>query len=211
LDGPPPLDLKSLETRLKETNAVGFCTKVSPKNQVDDLLNEFRAFYQGQLKVTLAEFRPPYEMLLQKVLALLQDSDPPLAGAIVASREAILDVLSDPNKFAGIRRHLTFRQEKRREQINQRLDSNSLNGAFLKCSFVRRRRRSPSQRPDRRDRAHGIAMRTGGKRKEVKGKRSHRDLQGGQTLPGILERRGPGRRRETISSNSNWGLATVSS
>ena len=48
-------------------------------------------------------------------------------------------------------------------------------------------------------------------KKEVKGKRSHRDLQGGQTLPGILERRGPGRRRETISSNSNWGLATVSS
>jgi hypothetical protein len=86
LDGPPPLDLKSLETRLKETNAIGFFTKVSLKNQVDDLLNEFRAFYQGQLKVTLAEFRPPYEMLLQKMLALLQDSNPPLAGAIVASR-----------------------------------------------------------------------------------------------------------------------------
>jgi hypothetical protein len=41
-------------------------------------------------------------MLLLKVLALLQDTDPPLAGAIVASREAIWGILADPAKFATI-------------------------------------------------------------------------------------------------------------
>jgi hypothetical protein len=99
---PPPLDLKSLETRLKETKAIGVFTKLALKNQVDDLLNEFRAFYAGRLKITLAELRQPYEMLLLKVLALLQDADPPLAGAIVASREAIWGILADPVKFTTI-------------------------------------------------------------------------------------------------------------
>ena len=98
----PPLDMKSLEARLKETQAIGVFTKLALKNQVNDLLDQFRAFYQGQLKITLAELRRPYEMLLQKVLALLQDSDPPLAGAIVASREAIWGILADPAKFATI-------------------------------------------------------------------------------------------------------------
>ena len=100
--GAPPLDMKSLETRLKETKGIGVFTKLALKNQVDDLLKQFRAYYQGQLKTTLAELRRPYEMLLLKVLALLQDSDPPLAGAIVASREAIWGILADPAKFASI-------------------------------------------------------------------------------------------------------------
>ena len=98
----PTLDLKSLEARLKDTQAIGVFTKLALKNQVNDLLDQFRAYYQGRLKITLADLRRPYEMLLQKVLALLQDSDPPLAGAIVASREAIWGILADPAKFATI-------------------------------------------------------------------------------------------------------------
>ena len=98
----PPLDLASLESRLKETKAIGVLTKIAISNQVDDLLNQFRAFYQGKLKTTLAELRQPYDLLVLKVLSLLQDSDPALASAIVASREAIWGILSDPAKFATI-------------------------------------------------------------------------------------------------------------
>jgi hypothetical protein len=98
----PPLDLASLEMRLKETNAIGVLTKIALKNQVDDLLDQFRNFYQGKLKTTLAELRRPYDLLVLKVLSLLQDSDPALASAIVASREAIWGILSDPAKFATI-------------------------------------------------------------------------------------------------------------
>lgn len=98
----PPLDLKSLETRLKETKAIGVFTKLALKNQVDDLLNKFRALYEGRLETTLAELRRPYDLVLLKVLALLQDTDPPLAAAIVASREAIWGILADPAKFATL-------------------------------------------------------------------------------------------------------------
>jgi hypothetical protein len=99
---PPTLDLKSLEQRLKDTSAIGVLTKIALKNQVDDLLDQFRAFYQGKLKTTLAELRQPYDLLVLKVLSLLQDSDPSLASAIVASREAIWGILADPKKFATI-------------------------------------------------------------------------------------------------------------
>ncbi|MGH8568172.1 MAG: hypothetical protein ACREXU_09145, partial [Gammaproteobacteria bacterium] len=99
---PPPLDLKSLEARLRETDAIGVFTKLALKNQVDDLLDKFRAFYQGRLETTLAELRQPYDLALLKVLALLQDTDPPLAAAIVASREAIWGMLADPAKFATL-------------------------------------------------------------------------------------------------------------
>jgi len=96
------LDLKGLETRLRETKAVGLMTKLALKNQVDDLLDEFRAFYQGKKKTTLRELRHSYDLLMLKVLALLQDADPSLAKAITNSREAIWGILADPTKFASV-------------------------------------------------------------------------------------------------------------
>lgn len=96
---PPPLDLTALETRLKESHAIGVFTKLSLKNQVDDLLGRFRAFYQGQSETSLAELRQAYDLLVLKVLSLLQDSDPSLANAIIASREAIWSILTDRKKF----------------------------------------------------------------------------------------------------------------
>jgi len=98
----PPLDLTALETRLKETKAIGVFTKITLKNQVDDLLDQFRAHYQGRAKTSLVELRQPYDRLLLKVLSLLQDGDPELAREIVTSREAIWSILADPAKFATL-------------------------------------------------------------------------------------------------------------
>ena len=98
----PPLDLKSLETRLKATKAIGVFTKLTLKNQIDDLLDRFRAFHRGVIKTSLAELRRSFDMLVMKTLALLQDADPPLAGALASSRESIWGILSDPAKFATV-------------------------------------------------------------------------------------------------------------
>ena len=94
-----PLDLNLLETRLRETKAIGVFTKLSLKNQVDDLLVMFRAYHRRQSAVTLVELRRNYDMLMLKVLALLQDTDPTLARDIVRSRAAIWSILADPRKF----------------------------------------------------------------------------------------------------------------
>jgi hypothetical protein len=98
----PPLDLNGLEQRLRDTRAIGLFTKLSLKNQVDDLLAQFKAFHQGQSRIVLGQLRQEYELLLMKVVSLLQDGDPALASAVSSSREAIWGVLTDPRKFAAI-------------------------------------------------------------------------------------------------------------
>ena len=97
----PPLNLASLEQRLRDTKAIGVFTKLSLKNQVDDLLTQFRAFHQEGAGA-LTELREKYNLLLLKVLSLLQSSDPMLAQAVAASREAIWGLLADPAKFATL-------------------------------------------------------------------------------------------------------------
>ena len=99
---PPPLDLVSLEQRLRDTKAIGVFTKLSLKNQVDDLLGQFKTFHEGRAGTALTELRERYNLLLLKVLSLLQGSDPMLAQAIAGSREAIWGVLADPAKFAKL-------------------------------------------------------------------------------------------------------------
>jgi len=101
---PPTLDLNALEEQLKATNAIGFFTKISLKNQVDDLLDQFREYYLGKAKLTMKDLRQSYELLMMKVLSLLQDEDQRLASAIAASREAIWGLLADPKKFATLQR-----------------------------------------------------------------------------------------------------------
>lgn len=98
----PPLDLAALEKRLRETSAIGVFTKITLKNQIDDLLGQFRAYYQGRSKTNLTELRQQYDMLLLKVLTLLQDGDPSLARVVLASREVIWGILADPVKFATL-------------------------------------------------------------------------------------------------------------
>ena len=98
----PALDLTSLEERLRETRAIGVFTKLSLKNQVDDLLGQFRAFHHGESAPTLTELRQRFELLLLKVVSLLQDRDAQLAAAIASSREAIWAILADPRKFAQV-------------------------------------------------------------------------------------------------------------
>ena len=87
---------------MRDTHAIGIFTKLSLKNQVDDLLAQFRAYYRGTVTIPLAALRQRFDLLMIKVLTLLQDGDPPLAMAIGSSREAIWGILMDPNKLATI-------------------------------------------------------------------------------------------------------------
>ena len=98
----PPLDVAALKTRLRETSAIGVFTKLALKNQMDDLLEQFRAHYQNGQKTSVASLRQPYDMLVLKVLSLVQDGDPSLAKTISGSREAIWGILADKEKFNSV-------------------------------------------------------------------------------------------------------------
>ena len=98
----PPLDIAALSARLRSTSAIGIFTKLALKNQMDDLLQQVRGVHQSGRTGGVGALRQPYDMLVLKVLAVLQDGDPPLARTISGSREAIWKILADPEKFNAI-------------------------------------------------------------------------------------------------------------
>jgi len=97
-----PLDLNGLKQELKETKAIGVFSNLTLKNQMDDLVSAIRKFHQGKGKDTLPDLHRSYELLVMKVLSLVQDDDKKLASDIVSSREAIWSILADPRKFAAL-------------------------------------------------------------------------------------------------------------
>jgi len=97
----PTLDLEALKARLRATKAIGVFTKISLKNKVDDLMKQFTAHHQGN-KPPIAELRLSYDLLMMKVLSLLQDGDETLASAVVSSREAIWALLANQKTFAAL-------------------------------------------------------------------------------------------------------------
>jgi hypothetical protein len=99
---PAPLDLKELKQELKDTKAIGIFSKITLKNQMDDLLGRLRKYHQGQTNPPLTDLRRSYELLVMKVQSLVQDDDKKLASDIAASREAIWALLADPKKFATL-------------------------------------------------------------------------------------------------------------
>ena len=95
----PPLDVAAFKARLHDTHAIGVFTKFALKNQWDDLLKQFRAHHQRGRKTGVASLRQPYDMLVLKVLAVVQDRDPSLARRIAGSHETIWGILADPDRF----------------------------------------------------------------------------------------------------------------
>ncbi len=96
------LDLTGMKARLRATKGIGLFTKITLKNQIDDLMDRFRDHYSGKAKANMVDLRRSYDMLMMKVLSLLQDADQMLASAIVSSREAIWALLADPKAFAAL-------------------------------------------------------------------------------------------------------------
>jgi len=97
----PALSLEELEQELRKTRALGFLTRLALKNDIDDLLDDVRAFHDngdGQLE----DLRERFDLLVLKVMSLLQDDDPGLARRIAGAREAIWRLLEDPMEFAKL-------------------------------------------------------------------------------------------------------------
>jgi hypothetical protein len=98
----PQLDFKAMEQRLRDTSAIGVFTKLSIKNQADDLLNAFRGYYAGHVPPTLDDLHSRFDGLLLKVVSLVQNDDSTLASSISASRGAIWEKLSNKESFLSL-------------------------------------------------------------------------------------------------------------
>lgn len=83
-----PFNMHVLIERLKQTEAIGFFTKLAIRSDALDLVEMVKAYRKHMNKYSLQELRARFNGLLLKVLALLND-DPKLAKDISLAREDI--------------------------------------------------------------------------------------------------------------------------
>ncbi|MGH7209272.1 MAG: hypothetical protein ACREIL_07800 [Nitrospiraceae bacterium] len=94
--------MKELVARLRETKAIGLFTKLALKNQIDDLHGKLRCYHAGTCDSPLPTLREEFNLLLMKVLSLLQDDDPDLFRTLAGARGILWNKLTDPTAFAEL-------------------------------------------------------------------------------------------------------------
>ena len=95
-------DLDALVDRVSHSKALGFFTKLSLKQDVDQLLSSFRAHHDGSENDSIEQLRERYDVMVQKLVILLQEKDQELVQTIHDGRENLWAMLSDEEKFAGM-------------------------------------------------------------------------------------------------------------
>lgn len=97
----PAVSLEDLGTRIKQTPALGTFSKLSLKNDLDDLVDGLRG-YHARKEGDLDDLHQRYEALVLKLMTLLEEDEPELALALGRSRERIWNRLVDPVEFAKL-------------------------------------------------------------------------------------------------------------
>ena len=91
------VDIKVLEQRLKNTDAIGFFTKLAIRNDIIDLMDKIKQYRKNSnsnLKLKMKEIRVSFDGLLLKIIALLED-DPNLSRDLYVGRESIWESLME--------------------------------------------------------------------------------------------------------------------
>ena len=95
-------DRDALVDRVSHSKALGFFTKLSLKQDVDQLLVGFRAHHDGSEDYSIEQLRERYDVMVHKLVILLQEKDQELVQTIDDGRERLWAKLSDEKKFAGM-------------------------------------------------------------------------------------------------------------
>jgi len=111
------VNLDGLRSSLRETDAIGFTTKLSLKHDLDSLLQRFYEYHQGKSAETLPTLRERFAELFSLTLSLLKDDDPKLFRKLWDAQGALWLTVSDPVRF-----HAAVNGEKNDRVAFQRKD-----------------------------------------------------------------------------------------
>lgn len=95
-------DFDALVDRVSNSKHLGFLTKLSLKQDVDQLRESIRKYYDGTGESSLEKARERYDVMVHKLILLLQDKDRELAKSIDNGRENVWAILSDEKQFSSI-------------------------------------------------------------------------------------------------------------
>jgi hypothetical protein len=98
-DGDGDIDLDDLAKRVGDSKAIGLLTKLSLKHEIDGFKTDLKAVHDGVGKSTLTQMRERYDLMVHKLMTLLQAKDPGLAKEISEARNFLWAKLADPREF----------------------------------------------------------------------------------------------------------------
>jgi hypothetical protein len=98
-DGDGDIDLDDLVKRISDSKAIGVLTKLSLKHEIDAFKADLKALHDGATKSTLAQLHQRYDLLVHKLIGLLQAKDPGLAREVAQARNFLWAKLADPKEF----------------------------------------------------------------------------------------------------------------
>lgn len=98
--GHDDLDLDALVDRVSHSKALGFLTKLSLKGDIDGFLKKMREYHDKSGDSSLEQLQERYDVMVHKLVTLLQDKDQELVKSIDDSRDKLWAMLSDSKKFA---------------------------------------------------------------------------------------------------------------
>ncbi len=101
-DDADDFDLNALVSRISQSKALGLFTKLSLKQDIDGLLENVRKYHDGSGDGSLEQLRERYDVLVHKLMILLQEKDGELVKSIDDGRDKLWAILSDHEKFASI-------------------------------------------------------------------------------------------------------------
>jgi hypothetical protein len=98
-DGDGDIDLDDLVKRISDSKAMGVFTKLTLKRDIDTLKRDLKAFHDGGSQHKLEKLHERYDVLVHKLMTLLQEKDPGLAREVAQARILLWTKLADPNEF----------------------------------------------------------------------------------------------------------------
>ncbi len=101
-DNGDDFDLNALVSRVSQSKALGFFTKLSLKRDIDRLLEDFSKYHDGSADASLERLRERYDVMIHKLVILVQDKDEELVKSIDDGRDKLWAIISDEKKFASI-------------------------------------------------------------------------------------------------------------
>lgn len=97
------MDLDGLETRLRKTKAIGLFTKLELKSQVNELLDDVESYHEAKSSLSLGQLEEHFNLLVMKLLVLLENEDPNLHREIAQARPVLWTTLADPVQFSTLK------------------------------------------------------------------------------------------------------------
>ena len=97
------MDLDGLETRLRKTKAIGLFTKLELKSQVNELLDDVENYHEAKSSLSLGQLEEHFNLLVMKLLVLLENEDPQLHREIARARPVLWTALADPVQFSTLK------------------------------------------------------------------------------------------------------------